>query len=428
MNDPAPHALPPIVRAKKILLGMAKVLGAVAVVATLIVVGIVIYVSAAWPIKAKPGKISIQVASTPERVSRGKQLVSIRCALCHYDQKTGALTGTRVPAEPAAFGVNYSHNITKHPTKGLGRYSDGELIYLLRTGIRRDGIYTGPYMVSFLADEDLYSIVAFLRSDDPWVAAKDVDDQPSKTGLLMKFLMHFVIDRPAYPQEEIPRPSTSDEVAWGRYLVLAVGDCFVCHSRSFPTLNVRHPEKSADFMGGGNELRDATDTIIRGANLTMDRETGIGSWSKADFVRALRSGVGPDGRVLRYPMLAYGELSEAEASAIFAYLKTVPPLHKPINRGLDQLAQKIASAAGGEKAFLRYGCQSCHGVAGVGICDLRQARRKYDTDAKLEAFIRDPSKFVPGSKMPTWNGVIPEADYAPLIAHINTLQLTPPQR
>jgi mono/diheme cytochrome c family protein len=211
-------------------------------------------------------------------------------------------------------------------------------------------------------------------------------------------------------------------VAWGRYLVFAVGDCFVCHSRSFQTLNSKNPEKSADYMGGGNELRDATGAIVRGANLTMDRETGIGTWSKADFVRAVRSGVRPDGRVLRYPMPAFRELTEAEASAIFAYLQTVPPLHKRIERHFDEAAQQVASASGGEKSYVRYGCQSCHGVSGVGICDLRQARAKYDTDAKLEAFIRDASKFVPGTKMPTWDGIIADADYAPLIAHIDRLQ------
>lgn len=414
---------------KRVALRLAKIVAAPVLLAALAVMAVVVYVSATWPIKAAPGKITTVVEVTPERVNRGRQLVSIRCALCHYDQKTGALTGTRVMADPPEFGTTYSHNITKHPTKGTGRYSDGELIYLLRTGIRRDGVYTGPYMFSpFLADEDIYSIIAFLRSDDPLVAPRDVDDRPSKPSLLLELLIRFVIDRPKVPERPIVMPSPGDKVAWGRYLVLAVGDCFVCHSRSFPTLDARFPEKSADFMAGGNELRDATGTIVRGANLTMDRETGIGGWSEADFIRAVRSGVRPDGRILRYPMVAFRELSDEEVSAIFAYLRTVPPMHKAIDRGFARLAQKIASASTGEKVYLRYGCQSCHGLSGVGICDLRQARRKYDTDAKLEAFIRDPSKFVPASKMPTWNDVIAASDYAPLIAHVDALQTAPSNR
>jgi hypothetical protein len=284
---------------------LVRAAGAVLLVTVLGVAGFLVYLNAAWPIRAPIRTIDVTVERTPERVARGKQLVSLRCALCHYDQNTVALTGRRVPAEPPEFGTNYSHNITRHPTKGSGRYSDGELIYLLRTGIERDGIYSGPYMISpFLADEDLKSIVAFLRSDDPWVASNDATDRQSQPSLLVKFLFRMVIDRPAYPEAPIPVPNVANQ-GLGRYLVLAVGDCYVCHSRSFPTLNAREPEKSADFMGGGNELRDATGVTVRGANLTRDPETGIGKWSQAEFVRAVRVGVRRDGRVLRFPMLAY---------------------------------------------------------------------------------------------------------------------------
>jgi len=65
---------------------------------------------------------------------------------------------------------------------------------------------------------------------------------------------------------------------------------------------------------------------------------------------------------------------------------------------------------------------------GVGVCDLVEAGKKYDTDEKLSAFIHDASTFVPDTKTPTWEGTIPEADFAPLIAYVHTLEKAAAQK
>jgi hypothetical protein len=72
---------------------------------------------------------------------------------------------------PAQFGAAHSANITSDPETGIGTYTDGELAYLLRTGVTRDGRYTPPWMVKVpnMADEDVLGVIAFLRSDDPLV-------------------------------------------------------------------------------------------------------------------------------------------------------------------------------------------------------------------------------------------------------------------
>ena len=58
-------------------------------------------------------------------------------------------------------------------------------------GIKRDGIFTGPFMQSpHLSDEDLISIIAFLRSDDPLTAPRDIDDRQMKVTFLTKLLLH----------------------------------------------------------------------------------------------------------------------------------------------------------------------------------------------------------------------------------------------
>lgn len=399
-----------------------KIVGAVLGLLLAVAGGFALFVSLDWPVKKPVYASELKITSTPARIVRGKQIASIRCAGCHYDQKTGGLTGIHMLEAPKEFGPIFSHNITRHATKGAGRYSDRELVYLLRTGIRRDGVFSGPFMQSpNLADEDLYSIIAFLRSDDPWVRAQDVDDHQWQPTLLAKALMHVAFTALPMPTQKIPVPKLEDQVAYGRYVIDGMADCFSCHSKDFKTMNVVEPEKSEGYLGGGNPTLDADGNVVYSANLTMDPETGLGRWSEADFVRAVRIGIRPDGRALRYPMIAFPELSEAEAKAAFAYLKTVPVLRNPVTRNFPDI-EAMASKGPGEQLYHKYACVSCHGAEGVGMCDLRQASKLYDTDEKLLAFLHDPSKFVPGTKMPTWNGIIAENEFPVLMAYVRELE------
>src|SRR3954471_16041539 len=115
--------------------------------------------------------VDVHVEVTPERVARGKKLASLLCAECHKNPTTGKLTGKLMEDAPREFGEIHSRNITGSKEHGIGAWSDGEIVALLRTGIARDGRYTPPWMskLPHMADEDLHSIVAFLRSDDPMV-------------------------------------------------------------------------------------------------------------------------------------------------------------------------------------------------------------------------------------------------------------------
>lgn len=403
-----------------------KILGAVIVLLAGVVGAGALYIHLDWPRTMTVRKIELSVDVTPERVERGKKLVSLRCAGCHLDQKTGSLTGIRLADQPPEFGTFYARNITRHETKGAGRYSDGELAFLLRTGIARDGRFTGPFMMApNLADEDVHAIIAFLRSDDPWVAAKDVDDRESEATLLFKMLARFAFPPPPYPAASVPGPDPADPVATGKYLVTAVADCFVCHSESFPTLDALDPEKSGGYMSGGNTLLDIQGKPVRGANLTMDPETGIGSWSEADFVKTVRSGIRPNKAPMRYPMLPYVELTDDEVRAIWAYLQTVPPKKNRVEQAAEEPAPDLASSTEGAKLFVKYGCPLCHdydGAGGAGGCDLRAARERYPTDAQLTEFLHDPQRFVPGSKMPSWEGAIAENEYPQIVEFVRTLE------
>ncbi len=277
--------------------------------------------------------INFQADITPESVARGKKFVSMLCASCHMNRDKGNLTGTQMLDAPPEFGVIYSQNITNDKTYGIGDWTDGEILYLLRTGIKRDGKYSPPYMAKLphMADDDINSIIAFLRSDDPLVAADPTPDIPPQPSILTKFLTRVEWKPFPFPKEKIERPNPNNKIELGEYLAHNL-DCFSCHSADFKTNDFLHPEKSVGYFGGGNKPPNLEGKIVLTANLTPDPETGIGKMTEEQFIRAVKYGLKDGEAALQYPMLPYAALTDEEAGAIFQYLQTIPPIKNKIER------------------------------------------------------------------------------------------------
>ncbi len=111
--------------------------------------------------------------------------------------------------------------------------------------------------------------------------------------------------------------SVPDAVERGHYLAL-VGNCSSCHTR----------EGGASFAGGV-AFQTPYGTLYS-TNVTQDPEFGIGQWTLGQFTRALRAGVRPDGAHL-YPAFPYTEftkLSDEDVAALYAYFKTIAPVHE----------------------------------------------------------------------------------------------------
>ena len=89
-------------------------------------------------------EVAFTADRTPERVERGGRIVRTTCAMCHADPTSGVLTGRLMAEQDSAVGPTYIKNITGHPVKGIGAWSDAEIAYLIRTGVRRDGQMTRP--------------------------------------------------------------------------------------------------------------------------------------------------------------------------------------------------------------------------------------------------------------------------------------------
>lgn len=290
-----------------------------------------------------PEKISLKVEVTPERVANGRKIVNLLCSNCHFDQVTNRLSGKQMLDAPPAFGEIWSRNITNDPVNGIGSWTDGEIAYLLRTGIKKNGGYSPPWMVKLplMADEDLNSVIAFLRSSDTLVQASPVQDHESKTTWFAKFLCFVAFKPLPYPTLPIPKPQLADKIAYGKYIATGVAACFDCHSADFSKVNDLEPEKSGNFFGGGTEMGDASGRILYTPNITFDKETGIGNWTEDQFVNTMITGIRADHTPFRYPMDRMPDLSKEELSAVYAYLKTVPGSKMPTWEGTIQESEYV---------------------------------------------------------------------------------------
>ncbi len=132
----------------------------------------------------------------------------------------------------------------------------------------------------------------------------------------------------AAPELTIER--TAERVERGRYLVENVTGCAQCHSDRDWTL-YGGPAKPEKRLGGGRCFNGRFPGTMCVPNLTPDEATGLGSWSDGEILRALREGVDRDGRAL-FPMMpyhVYRHLSDGDAVAIVAYLRTLEPIDNP---------------------------------------------------------------------------------------------------
>jgi mono/diheme cytochrome c family protein len=190
-----------------------------------------------------------------------------------------------------------------------------------------------------------------------------------------------ILKKPAQrPASAANVPTTPERVARGKYIVEAT--CTHCHTAFEPTRwsFMGDPAKK----GSGGLCWDETMEFpgrVCSANLTSDQETGLGAWTDGEILRAIREGVSRDGRAL-VPIMPYKDyqaMSDEDAEAIVAYLRTLPaiknPQPKPEVKGPFAIIMKFLpkpleaavpavdradSLAQGRYLATVFGCKSCH--------------------------------------------------------------------
>ncbi|HEY3624571.1 MAG TPA: cytochrome c [Roseiarcus sp.] len=125
-------------------------------------------------------------------------------------------------------------------------------------------------------------------------------------------------------------PASADDaqVARGRYLVTISG-CSDCHT---PGALLGAPDMKRYLGGSDVGFSIPGQGVFVGQNLTPDKETGVGAWTDAQIIAAIRTGKTPDGRtlspVMPYPALAH--LTDEDAQAIVAFLKSLPSVSNKV--------------------------------------------------------------------------------------------------
>ncbi len=317
-----------------------KIAGYVAAAIIVLILIAIAYFDSTYP-KVDPAP-NIKVAVTPARIARGEYLANhvAGCLDCHSLRDWTKYAGPRLPGtlgkggevfneqNAGVPGTVYSYNLTPY---NIGNWTDGELIRAITCGVNKDGQALFPLMpyMNFnnLSQEDLYSIVAYVRS------LKPIQNNIPKRHLdfPMNFIVRTIPPKSYTPQ---PQPDTSNILEYGKYLV-TIASCGNCHTQMVKG----EPVKGMEFAGGF--IFQMPGGVVRSANITPDSATGIGMWTKDQFVQFFKSfdsdsmrnlPVQPKQFNTPMPILFYAGMTEHDLGAIYAYLRSVKPVHNAVVR------------------------------------------------------------------------------------------------
>src|SRR4051794_13370423 len=227
--------------------------------------------------------------ATPARMERGKYLVdSVMGCLGYHSPIEANRPGAPPVAAKLGSGARWpdanlpwlvAPNITSDRETGAGNWSDDTWARAIREGIGHDGRALFPVMpypnFRTLSDEDLASVVVYMRSLPPVRNELPLTQIPFPLNLLIKGM-------PQPVTSPVPSPDVSTPVSRGAYLT-RMASCADCHTPTERGL----PIAGMDFAGGF-VLKLPTGTVAS-ANITPDA-SGISYYDEALFVHALREG------------------------------------------------------------------------------------------------------------------------------------------
>jgi mono/diheme cytochrome c family protein len=316
---------------KKVAIGVLAII-------IIVVLSIIVYVNLSWQkdfSESFPVNAEFKAPSDSASITRGKYLAygAAHCAHCHvpFDRLEDVEKGIDVPFT-GGFGLEIppgkfkAPNITPDPETGIGNKSDGEIYRMLRHNIRPNGMASIDFMPFInMSDEDIYSIIAYLRSTDP-VKSEIINTDYSFMG---KALLAMEVIKPGIPDEPIPTNIVREAtVEYGRYLAYAVANCRGCHTdRDMQTGEYIGDEYAGGLAFGPDNLTNGW--VFTTPNLTNDPETGhIYKWTEDQFVTRMKSG-----RIYDYspmPWSAFSGMDTVSLRAVYRYLKSIEPVSRKI--------------------------------------------------------------------------------------------------
>ncbi|MCB0332321.1 MAG: hypothetical protein KDD55_02410 [Bdellovibrionales bacterium] len=251
-------------------------------------------------------------------IERGRELAQglASCGFCHgLTSEPGAvLSGGRKLED--LYGEVHAPNIS--PSKsGVGTWSSQDLVRAIRLSENPEGEALSPKFhrgMEWMADEDVYSIVAYLRTVTP----VDSDVQRRSLSTFDRYTVG-IMDKSKEVEGYVPALDPKNMKAYGQYLTNHVARCSTCHNSPGTLLS------SESYLAGGQEF-EVNGEVRLVPNITGSETFGIGSWDEEEIVHYLQTGRVPGNRVVDpafCPVGFYRNASEKELLAIAHYLRSV---------------------------------------------------------------------------------------------------------
>lgn len=278
---------------------------------------------------AVPSAVIAQTPADAALLARGEYLFRLAgCSHCHTAEDGEPLAGGRALVTP--FGTFYSPNITPHRTAGIGNWSAEDFQRALRQGLSPDGDHyypAFPYTAyTRMRDDDVQALYSYLLSLPP-------SAQANRDHELVWFLRWrlaawawnwLFFDAGEY------RQNSAKSAQWNRgaYIAEALGHCQECHTPRDRFGVLREELAYAGTLDGPE------DELV--PNITSDRETGIGDWSRTAMQGFLQWGELPDGEYAAGSMEPVIEgirhLTPDDREALTDYLLSLPPIENRISK------------------------------------------------------------------------------------------------
>ena len=287
-------------------LARRALIGFVALVAVLLLVVFAVSewkISRSWDVPVA----TVETGADSATIAAGRHVAEIRgCLDCHGEDLSGRMVADVMPIIRIA-----ATNLTRG-RNGFGSYTDEDFVRAIRSGVRPDGsaLLLMPSMeFRAIGPQDLGALISFIRSVPP-VDTEAVNQTVGPVGRLL----YLLGQAPLVPAELIDhsdgafsQPDVAATEEYGEYI--AIG-CTGCHG--------------ADYTGG--PMPGNPPGVIP-ANLTPDVETGIGSWSREDFMSFFATGVRPDGTTVdaMMPWQVGLSMTDIEREALWLYLRSLSP-------------------------------------------------------------------------------------------------------
>jgi len=306
-------------------------------------IGIICYMSFILPDAGDPENIKVEI--TPERLERGKYLANsvYICMDCHSKRDWNKFSGPFVKNSIGQGGEEFSQKeglpgryFSKNITPfSILTWTDGEILRAITCGVNNKGKALFPIMpypnYGKLDREDFYAIIAFVRT----LVAIDNKVPESESDFPMNFIINTIPEKAVYSRI----PDKNSVVAYGKYLFMAAS-CFECHTqidkgKSLPGLE----------LAGGHKFQLKTGGIVVSANITPDKESGIGNWTEEAFLNRFKVYADSTYKPITVekgdfnsvmPWMMFGAMKSDDLIAIFAYLKTVIPVKNSVIRFIPE--------------------------------------------------------------------------------------------